>query len=59
MVVTHSPSGCSSVMRSGCSVVAFGDDQRRLTLHSEDPALLGWVAQPLAKLGAAVAAAGA
>jgi hypothetical protein len=40
-------------------VVAFGDDQRRLTLHSEDPALLGWVAQPLAKLGAAVAAAGA
>jgi len=33
------------------------DEQRRLTLHSDDPASLDWVAQPLAKLGAAVTAA--
>jgi aspartate aminotransferase len=33
------------------------DEQRRLTLHSEDPASLEWIAQPLAKLGAALAAA--
>jgi aspartate aminotransferase len=33
------------------------DEQRRLTLNSEDPASLEWIAQPLAKLGAALAAA--
>jgi aspartate aminotransferase len=33
------------------------DEQRRLTLHSDDPASLDWIAQPLAKLGAALAAA--
>ncbi len=33
------------------------DQQRRLTLHSEDPASLTWIAQPLAKLGAALAMA--
>ena len=35
------------------------DEQRRLTLQSEDPASLDWIAQPLAKLGAALAAAAA
>jgi aspartate aminotransferase len=33
------------------------DEQRRVTLHSEDPASLPWIAQPLAKLGAALAVA--
>lgn len=33
------------------------DEHRRLTLHSEDPASLDWIAQPLAKLGSALAAA--
>jgi aspartate aminotransferase len=33
------------------------DQQRRLTLDSEDPASLDWIAQPLAKLGAALTAA--
>jgi aspartate aminotransferase len=33
------------------------DEQRRLTLGSEDPASLDWIAQPLARLGRAVAAA--
>ena len=33
------------------------DEQRRLTLRSEDPASLDWIAQPLAKLGSALAAA--
>jgi aspartate aminotransferase len=33
------------------------DEQRRRALHSEDPVALDWIARPLAKLGAALAAA--
>ena len=34
------------------------DEQRRRTLESEDPLTLPWIAEPLARLEAALAAAG-
>ena len=44
--------------RMATSLLYGSDDQQRwLALDSEDPASLDWIAQPLAKLGAALAAA--